>query len=166
MQLVREMLEFSGLGQDRLQLRWVSSSEGQIFADYIKELTEVIRNLGPLDREKSKLALGAMGRTLSSLQVRWLLGNEPLLTTRGNVYQEKLAVEDVHLILGHCSQEEYQRQLLVETLQNGPKTVREMARLTGLPVYSVSVRLNDLERTGQVDLLNYEGSSPVFTMVA
>jgi len=33
MQVLRHLLEVAGLGQDRVQLRWVSSAEGQLFAE-------------------------------------------------------------------------------------------------------------------------------------
>ena len=52
MDLVRYLLEISGLGQDRLQVRWVSATEGQQFAEYVTELTELLRELGPLDRDQ------------------------------------------------------------------------------------------------------------------
>ena len=43
-----------------------------------------------------------------------------------------------------------------------PQSVREMAGKTGLPVYTVSLKLNDLERRGQAELKCYEGSTPKF----
>ena len=46
MDLVRYLLEISGLGQDRLQVRWVSATEGQQFAEYVTQLTELLRELG------------------------------------------------------------------------------------------------------------------------
>ena len=58
MDLVRYLLEISGLGQDRLQVRWVSATEGQQFAEYVTELTELLRELGPLDRDKMATATG------------------------------------------------------------------------------------------------------------
>lgn len=85
MQVVSQLLETAGLGRDRLQLRWVSSAEGQLFAEYVTELTELIRGLGPLDRERLKLPLAAGGRALQALPLRWLMGMEKQLTERENV---------------------------------------------------------------------------------
>ena len=36
-----------GLEDDRLWLRWISASEGQLFADTITEMTAAIKKMGP-----------------------------------------------------------------------------------------------------------------------
>lgn len=166
MQLVSQLLDISGVGKDRLQLRWVSAAEGQLFAEYVTELTELTRELGPLRPSQFRLPLAAVERALQSPQLRWLLGIDRQLTERENVYQQRLDPVAFQDLLRRCAEQEYQKALLVETLREGPKTVRQMAAATGLPVYCVSLRLNDLERTGQADLLEYEGTSPKFTIMA
>jgi F420-non-reducing hydrogenase iron-sulfur subunit len=45
--LMRSILGTLDLEGDRLYLRWVSASEGQKFADTIKEITEKTREMGP-----------------------------------------------------------------------------------------------------------------------
>jgi F420-non-reducing hydrogenase iron-sulfur subunit len=47
MVLLENVLETLGLEKDRVWLRWISASEGQKFADTMKEMTERIRKLGP-----------------------------------------------------------------------------------------------------------------------
>jgi F420-non-reducing hydrogenase iron-sulfur subunit len=166
MQVVSQLLAVSGIGQDRLQLRWVSSAEGQLFAEYVTELTEVIRNLGPLDRDRLKLPLAAVERTLESVPLRWLVGMERQLTEEGNVFHEKLDPETFQTVMKQMAEEEYQKALLYEVLQEGPQTVRQMSAGTGLPVYTVSLRLNDLERTGLAEIHGHEGVSPKFRLLA
>jgi F420-non-reducing hydrogenase iron-sulfur subunit len=41
------MLEDLGIEPERFKLEWVSASEGQRFAQVIKEFTDEIRDLGP-----------------------------------------------------------------------------------------------------------------------
>lgn len=166
MALVSYLLDLSGVGKDRLHLRWVSAAEGQLFAEYVRELTEVIRNLGPLDGDKVKMALAAVERVLNSPQIRWYLGISRHLTEKTNVYGERLDNEAFQKALEERARQEYEKALLVEALLDGPKTVRQMAERTGLPVYQVSLRLNELERTGVADLLGFEGTTPKFTLVA
>ncbi len=36
-----------GLEKERVWLRWISASEGQKFADTMKEMTEAVKKLGP-----------------------------------------------------------------------------------------------------------------------
>lgn len=164
--LVRQLLDLSGLGQDRVHLRWVSSSEGQRFADYMTELTGVVEKLGPLKVEALHLPLAAVYRTLNSLALRWLLGLEGQLTERENVFHEKLDAGVYHDLLRRSALEEYQRALIFESLKEEAKTVREIAAQTGLPRYTVSLRLNDLERTGLAAFQGQEGTSPKFGITA
>jgi F420-non-reducing hydrogenase iron-sulfur subunit len=41
------MLEDLGIEPERFRIEWVSASEGQRFAQIVKEFTEQIRGLGP-----------------------------------------------------------------------------------------------------------------------
>jgi len=45
--LLKSILETLGLEKERIWIRWVSASEGQKFADTMKEMTEEIKKLGP-----------------------------------------------------------------------------------------------------------------------
>jgi len=165
MKTVGQLLELAGIGKERLQLRWVSSSEGPQFAGYVTELTELVRGLGPLEAEARKLSLAAVQRALQAPSLRWLMGMERHLTERGNVYQEKLEPAAYENLLNRAAEAEFQRALIFESLVERPRTVRAMADLTGLPTYTISLRLNDLERSGQVGLRGHEGTSPIFAVL-
>jgi F420-non-reducing hydrogenase iron-sulfur subunit len=43
------MLTQFGIEGDRVRLDWVSASEGERFASLVNEMTEEIKELGPLD---------------------------------------------------------------------------------------------------------------------
>ena len=45
--LLKEMLKFTGIEPDRVQLRWVSASEGNKFAGTMKQMIEGVKQLGP-----------------------------------------------------------------------------------------------------------------------
>ena len=47
MVLLENILGTLGLEKERVWLRWISASEGQKFADTMKEMTEAVRKLGP-----------------------------------------------------------------------------------------------------------------------
>jgi hypothetical protein len=166
MQVLRHLLQVAGIGQDRVQLRWVSSTEGQLFADYATDLTGVIQELGPINREQLRLPLAAVERALQTMQLRWLMNMEQQLTQKENVFHEKLDVQVYEGALRRTAEEEYQKALLWEVLMEGPKTVRQMAEETGLPVYTVSLRLNDLERSGLADVSGHEGDTFKFKLLA
>lgn len=44
---LKEIVKSSGFDEDRIWLRWISASEGQRFAETIREMTEAIRAKGP-----------------------------------------------------------------------------------------------------------------------
>ncbi|MDP7078442.1 MAG: hydrogenase iron-sulfur subunit [Candidatus Undinarchaeales archaeon] len=47
MNLITRLLEYVGIDSGRVQMSWVSASEGPKFADVIKKVTEDVRKLGP-----------------------------------------------------------------------------------------------------------------------
>ncbi len=47
--LLHRMLEDMGIDPRRLRLEWISSAEGGKFAEVMRDMTEDVRELGPLD---------------------------------------------------------------------------------------------------------------------
>jgi F420-non-reducing hydrogenase iron-sulfur subunit len=166
MDVVQHLMDISGIGSDRVQLRWVSSAEGKLFADYVTEISDLTRDLGPFDRKKFELPLRAVEQTLNSARIRWLVGLTRQLTEQGNVYQEKLKKENYQKVICQATEEEYQKALVLEALKETPRSVRGISEKTGLPVYTISLRLNELEREGKAELSGYEGSTPKFIGLA
>ena len=164
--MVEELLDLAGIGRSRLQLRWVSAAEGQIFADYVTELSDLTRKLGPFRPADFKLELAAAETVLKSPRIRWLMGMDRQITEQENVYHERMDAEGYQALVSQAVAEEYQKGLILEALGDGPQSVREMASKTGLPVYTVSLRLNDLERKGQAELQGFEGTTPKFIRLA
>ena len=72
-----------------MQLRWISAAEGQLFAKYVAEVTDITQKLGPFDPEEFRLPLAAVEQTLNSTRIRWLLGLTKQVTEQGNVYKAK-----------------------------------------------------------------------------
>jgi F420-non-reducing hydrogenase iron-sulfur subunit len=166
MDLVRYLLELSGIGQERLQVRWVSATEGQQFAEYVTELTKLLRELGPLDRDRMQLPLAAVSRAIMNPDLRWLMGIQRQLTEVETVYHEKLDPVAYEELLKSSAEQEYHRDLIYAALEAGPQTVRQLAARTGLPIYTISLRLNDLEKISLVSILGHEGTSPKFGLLA
>jgi len=162
MQVVEDLFELSGIGRDRMKLCWVSAAEGQLFAEYVTQFTELTRELGPFDPEKFKVPLAAVEKVLDSARIRWLLGLTVQLTEQGNVYNEKLNEEEYRELLRQATEEEYEKGLIAEAMKEGPCSVREIAGKIALPIYTVSLRLNELERHGQAELSGYDGTTPKF----
>lgn len=166
MQMLEELLDLSGVGRGRTALNWVSAAEGQLFADSVTRLTQAVREQGPFDAERFRLELGALETVLTSPRMRWLTGMDHHLTEGQNVYADKVDPDKYRQLMQQAIGDEYQKALILESLKEGPRSVREMAGSTGLPIYTVSLRLNDLERRGLAELKGYEGTTPKFIGLA
>ncbi len=164
--MVASVLSLSGIGEDRLCLRWVSASEGQLFAQYVKEYSETIQKLGPFYKEDFDMPLKAVGRALETQRLRWLMGMQPKLTDSGNVYGEKVAPGVYDRLLHQISEEEYQKALVLEALETGPASAREIALKTGLKIYDVARRMNELERSHQAAFAGFDHRTARFRVAS
>ena len=50
MAVLKKLLEYLGIDERRVRMTWVSAAEGKKFADVIKEVTEDVRKLGPMQQ--------------------------------------------------------------------------------------------------------------------
>jgi F420-non-reducing hydrogenase iron-sulfur subunit len=50
--VLKNLLEYTGIDPRRVRMTWVSASEGKKFAEVVKEVTDDIRELGPMQRFK------------------------------------------------------------------------------------------------------------------
>jgi len=54
--LLHKLLETFGIGKERLWLRWIAASEGNMFAETVAEMTEHLKELGPSPLKLQKIA--------------------------------------------------------------------------------------------------------------
>ena len=155
-------MDLSGIGRERMGLKWISAAEGKEFAEYVKEFSDKTRSLGPFSPEQYTLELAACERALDSPRLRWLMGMEIQLTEKENVFHEKIEKARYTELLQKAGVSEYEKALIWESLKDGPLSVREIALKTGLPVHCVSSRMGELERLHQAELGQYQGHVPLF----
>lgn len=48
--IIKSLLEYLGIEEDRVQFAWVSAAEGARFAKVVKEVTEKVGRLGPIGK--------------------------------------------------------------------------------------------------------------------
>lgn len=163
MQVVEYLLDLTGIGSDRMAVRWLSAAEGRLFAEHVNEFSQKTRQLGPFDPRKFELPLGAARGALSAPRLRWLMGMELQIIEKGNVYKEKIEEKEYWKLLKTVTEDEYQGALILRVLKEGALSVREIALKTGLPVYTVSLRLGELERCRKAKLKGYIGNISLFS---
>jgi len=50
--LIKKLMEYVGIDPRRVKMSWVSASEGHKFVDIINEMTEELREIGPMEQIK------------------------------------------------------------------------------------------------------------------
>jgi len=160
--LTRNLLELSGIGKDRLHLAWVSSAEAQRFVEIVTEVTASINAQGPFDQEAFAMQLAAVEQTLSGETLRWLVGKELQVTTKGDVYGRQWDTDSFESILDSVLEREYQSNLILEAIKDGCTSVRDINAKIGLPLLRISYLLADMEKRSLVEFKGMEACKPVF----
>ena len=160
--MTRRLLDLAGIGRERLHLAWVSSAEAQRFADVATDVIEAVRNQGPLDKEALETALEACEMTVNTETVRWLVGKEVKITSKGDVYGRRWSVEHYERVLNTALEREYQKNLIYLAIKGGCASVRDVSEKIGLDLKRVSYLLADLEKTKRVEFRAMQERKPVF----
>ncbi len=148
-------------------MRWVSSAEGKLFAEYVQQVNDTIAGLGKFDPEAHRVALAAVRRTLETPRVRWLTGMEKELVERQNVYGNKIDTKKYQDLLQEAIRHEYNKSLILVSLAEGEgQQIRQVAEKTGLDLHTVSNCVVELEKTGLAEVDGYEGKHPKFVRTA
>ena len=58
--LLTDLLDQFGVERERVRLEWISAAEGERFAQVVREMTETIRNLGPLHWKQRREAVARL----------------------------------------------------------------------------------------------------------
>ncbi len=162
MRMVRRLLDLAGVGGERLHLQWVSSAEAQRFVDVARTAVESVRALGPLDRSGLQMEIEACSMALNGETVRWLVGKEVRITTKGDVYGRLWAVEKYESVLNNMLEREYQKNLIYLAVKEGRSSVRDISSRIGLGLKRVSYLLADLEKTKRVEFKGMKEREPMF----
>jgi len=161
--MTRRLLDLAGIGRERLHLAWVSSAEAQRFAGVASEVIAAVKEKGPLDVKTFETALAACEMTVNTETVRWLVGKEVKITTKGDVYGRKWTAERYEEVLNAALEREYHKNLIYLAIKEGGCfSVREVSEKTGLGMKRVSYLLADLEKTKRVEFRAMQDRKPVF----
>lgn len=125
-------------------------------------MTESIRGQGKFDSQSFELELDAAEMTVGSETLRWLVGKEVSLTTKGDVYGRKWDVNHFEEIMTSVLEREYHKNLIFIALTEGLTSVRDISGRTGLGLNRISRLISDLERTNRVMFKGHSDGMPVF----
>jgi len=168
MKMLKKLLALTGLEPDRLQLEWVSASEGQRFAKLVTEFTDRIRKLGPSPlsckqpNQKLLVNLQAARNAAADFKLRVLVGRERELTEKGNVYEEKVSQEQFDSLLDETVHAEFIRHKIHLLTKNEPLPVRALADAVEMKPAAILEQIVAMRRRNMITLDHVEGTTPFY----
>ncbi|MDD1768162.1 MAG: transcriptional regulator [Methanomassiliicoccales archaeon] len=111
---------------------------------------------------RTEKKLDAAMRMMEGERIRWLMGKRPTLTMKGNVFNEIVTETRFDIVLYNAAIVEIDRNMILEELETGPKTVHQLSELTGIPKHDVVKHLIALKKWGKVDYAGRDGKSPLY----
>ena len=101
-------------------------------------------------------------RTVHGERVRWLLGKKGSLTTTGNVFGEVVTEPRYDFIVQKTAAVELERNLLLQEMEDGPRTVHELHDSTGIAKPEIVKHIIALKRWRLVEQTGMKGQSPQY----
>ena len=163
--MTQKLLDVAGIGKNRLHLAWVSSAEAQRFVDVATEVTQSVREQGKFDVGAHQLQLDAAENTLNGEIIRWMVGKEVQITSKGDVYGRPWDKDTFEKILDTALEREYHKNLILEAIKSGCAAPRDIREKIGLDLKRISYLLADLEKTSRVEFKGMEACKPVFAAI-
>lgn len=130
--------------------------------EVVTQATRSIQEQGPLDAEASALQIAAVENTLTSETIRWMIGKELRITTKGDVYGRKWDSKTYESILDTTLEREYHKNLILGAIKQGCAAPRDISQKTGIDLRRISYLLADMEKTNMVEFKGMEAHKPVF----
>jgi F420-non-reducing hydrogenase iron-sulfur subunit len=165
--LFKKIMEHLGLNPERLRIEFMSSGDGNIFAQVVDAFNQKVQELGPLGKSE--------GMAEESLRLK-LKAVERLVPYLRLVEGERLrahfkTLEECATFYSSAEADELFRALIADKLalsqiflllQDKARTTKELAALTGLPPAEITRHLNS---SAELGLLKYTESARSFAAV-
>jgi hypothetical protein len=101
-------------------------------------------------------------RTVEGERIRWLLGKKGQLTTTGNVFGEAITGPRYDFIVQKAAAVELERNLLLQEMEDGPRTVHELHDATGIAKPEIVKHIIALKKWRLVEQVGMKGQSPQY----
>lgn len=168
MHLTRKVIEQIGVNPERLQLKWVSASEGIRYAEVVTDFTKKLTELGPLgkgdgiDTKVLKLKLGAVKKLLPYLK---LVEREKLRVrfATEEAYDTFFNSDEVNGLLRELIVDKLAISQITTLLEENPLSTREISKILRLDPTETARYLNSSSRQG---LVGYDESHKRYALAA
>jgi coenzyme F420-reducing hydrogenase delta subunit len=166
--MTKKLLTKTGLNPDRLQLKWISASEGQLFADTMREITERITELGPSPVSGDSPDLNILEQLLiirnvaEDYRLRVIIGKGINLVDEFNVYNEPLEPERFEYLLDIAIEEEYVRSGILFYTKEKPTSVTDIASKLSLSPEIILRHVVTLKDRDLIKMDHIDGDTPYY----
>jgi coenzyme F420-reducing hydrogenase delta subunit len=158
--LFKRVMEHAGIDSERLTIRFMSSGEGNVFAETVNNFVAKVRGLGPLgssenlDKDLLKLKLKSIERLLPYLK----LVQSESLAVRMKTEAEHVDYfnrEETRKVIDQSVLEKLKLSQIIGLLRENPRSTGEIAEILGLNPSDVS---RYIKRSSRQGLVRYDES--------
>jgi coenzyme F420-reducing hydrogenase delta subunit len=170
-ELTKKLLEKAGIAPERIEMRFISSAEGNKYIEAVNEFTETVRKLGPTPVSSPEKG-PALKRTLSGLiaaaadyRIRAMIAKKPGMVEEGNVYKEKMEKEAIESLISSTIDAEFVRQSIIACLQEKECSCTELSQIIGIDPGSILTHLCHLRKKNLIDVARVEKRVPLYKTI-
>jgi len=163
--LAEKIVELAGIDPRRVRLEWVSASEGQRFADLVREFTGVLKDLGPSKTAEKMDGLLAAKNALSDFRLRALAGNEVKVVEEGNAYGERLSKEKLLGIMQSAATDEFERSMILLLAKRSNVSVKDLSKVMNVPPNRILEHIVVLRQKNLISMDHPEGFTPTYRTI-
>jgi NADH-quinone oxidoreductase subunit E len=169
--ITRKLFDHIGVNKERLAFRQCSSGEAAVFVRLVSEFDARIKALGPIgeggDRlkapeifEKLKIAEAV----LAGEKIRWVIGKRTPFLESGNIYGEIFTEHEFNRAIDMIIVEETEVQEILGRLEEGAKSVKDLAKDLAIPSERVFRYVTALVRKEMIRLEKVEERTPLYRL--
>jgi F420-non-reducing hydrogenase iron-sulfur subunit len=168
MMILKEILTRLGIDTRRVQLEWVSASEGAKFANLVSIFTEELKELGPSpfagdqpDIDQLE-ALYILRNILEDFRINIFMTRMRNWLEEGNVYGDKLSEDEVMDHVRIVIDDEFIRTRIIFATKEKPLSVEALSEILKEPTQKVLEHIVTLRDRDLLRVEGTEGDSPLY----
>jgi len=168
---LKKLFALADLEPERLQLRWVSPIEEVSFTKILVDFLEQLERLGPSPLSKEKYSAKVFENILAAksaaadFRLRAWIGKEAKLTRNGNIYGDRISIEEFDTLFADVIKAEFFRHKLLLLTKKKPSSVKELAEMLNMKPATVFRHILNMRRKGVIILDHVEGTTPLYRAV-
>ncbi|MCK4234408.1 hydrogenase iron-sulfur subunit [candidate division WOR-3 bacterium] len=169
--ITKSILKKAGISPKRIEMRFISSAEGNKYIEAVKAFIDDIKAVGP-SPAKSEEEGKTIGRKLDTLiscasayRLRAISAKKTKIVEEGNVYNEKISTEEIEQVIEGTINAEFIRESIISCLKEIPHSCTEIAGKINVPSDIVLSHLAHLRRNNIIDVDRIEERAPYYKII-